>query len=160
MDYIVRKLNDAERLLVEQNHNLIYDFIHARDLELSEYYGLIAESLCKTAMYWDKEKGAFSTLFYQIATRDLYAQWRRMGAMKRMSGEELPLEEGIVDGGYDITNEYIASETMKELMNSEYANIIRLRLDGYTQEEIAIELGVTQATISRKLAEVGERYFN
>lgn len=156
----MRKLTDRERSLVEENHNLIYSFLHMRDLDVDEYYGLVAESLCNAVMHWEEDRGRLSTFFYRVAISDLYKEWRRRGAKKRINSGELPLDDVIVSCNYFLEDDVIIKETMEEINCSEYAELVDLRLKGYTQEQIAKELGVTQTTISRWLREVGVIYFD
>lgn len=61
-------LNDAQRKLVEDNHNLIYSFLNSRHLSLDsveDWYGTAAIGLCKAALTYDESRGAkFATLAY------------------------------------------------------------------------------------------------
>ena len=41
------KLTNDQRKLVEQNHNLIYAFLHTKNLNIEEWYDICAISLCK-----------------------------------------------------------------------------------------------------------------
>lgn len=63
-----RTLNDAQRKLVEDNHNLIYSFLNSRHLSLDateDWYGTAAIGLCKAALNFDESRGAkFATLAY------------------------------------------------------------------------------------------------
>lgn len=43
-------ITEAEKKLVEQNHNLIYAFLQKYHLTIEDYYGLAAIGLCKAAM--------------------------------------------------------------------------------------------------------------
>ena len=61
-----KTLNDQQRKLVEDNHNLIYYFLKGKNLSLDaveDWYGLCAIGLCKAALIYDSTKGTqFTTL--------------------------------------------------------------------------------------------------
>lgn len=62
------KLNDEQRKLVEQNHNLIYSAMRKfgiRRQDFDDYYGFAAIGLCKAAIDYDKTRSkSFSTYAY------------------------------------------------------------------------------------------------
>lgn len=153
----MRKLTKEESKIVEDNHNLIYGFIQSKGLDVNIYYGLIAESLCKSAMIWDKSKGEISTIFYKIANNDLYREWRKNNAQKRQHGGLLELEEW-VESDYSLEEEVVGNSLCEEILSSENGQVVKLRLEGYTQEEIALKLGKNQPQISKILKKVGEEY--
>ena len=63
----MRKLDEKQKKLVEENHSLIYSFAHSHNLPLDEYYDILAIALCKAGMTFKPELGhAFSTYAYKI----------------------------------------------------------------------------------------------
>ena len=156
----MRKLTKHQQEIVEDNHNLIYSFIHRRGLDADEYYGLIAESLCKAVLNWDESKGKLSTLFYIIARNDVYNEWRKGSAGIYQFTDTLPLEEDWIPDNYDLEGEFILKETIKDVENSEYNDLFQLKLLGYNNKQIAEMFGVSQSTIGNWLRRMGERYFN
>ncbi|HZJ99367.1 MAG TPA: sigma-70 family RNA polymerase sigma factor, partial [Tissierellaceae bacterium] len=146
--------------IVEDNHNLIYSFIHRRGLDVDEYYGLVAESLCRAVMNWDESKGALSTIFYTIATNDLYREWRKGLAGKRQHEGIYPLEEDWIVTDYDLEDEVMMNGIMEEIENSEFGEVFELKLLGYNHSEIADMLDIHPITVGRQLKKVGERYFD
>lgn len=60
------KLNNEQRKLVEDNHNLIYQYLIDNNLPQDEYYDIAAIGLCKAAIGYDSSKGVtFGTYVYQ-----------------------------------------------------------------------------------------------
>ena len=57
-------LNDEQRKIVENNHDLIYGYAHKMGISIDEYYDILAIGLCKAAKAFDESKGRFSTLAY------------------------------------------------------------------------------------------------
>lgn len=39
-------LNDTQRFFAEKNHNLVYKFLHEKNLPASEYYDIIISAIC------------------------------------------------------------------------------------------------------------------
>lgn len=70
-------LTDEQKLLVEQNHKLIYDFIYKKNLNFEEYYDILAIYLCRAAMKFEPEKGfCFSTFVFSVFNNCLKVMWR------------------------------------------------------------------------------------
>ncbi|HZJ99851.1 MAG TPA: sigma-70 family RNA polymerase sigma factor [Tissierellaceae bacterium] len=156
----MRKLTKDQQKIVEDNHNLIYDFLHRRGLNVDEYYGLVAESLCKAVLNWDKSKGKLSTLFYIIARNDIYKEWRGGSVGIYQFTDTVPLEEDWIPENYDLECEFMLKETIKDVENSEYNNLFQLKLLGYNNKQIAEMFGVSQSTIGNWIRKMGERYFD
>lgn len=156
----MRKLTKEQQKIVEDNHNLIYSFLQSRGLNKDEYYGLIAESLCKSVLHWDESKGALSTLFYIVARNDLYKEWRSGQAGHYQFEDTVPLEEDWIPDNHDLESEFILKETIKDVENSEYNDLFQLKLLGYNNKQIAEMFGVSQSTIGNWVRKMGEKYFN
>ena len=50
------KLTEEQKKLVEDNHNLIYGYCHRYNLNVEEYYGDLAVTLCEAAQTYKEEK--------------------------------------------------------------------------------------------------------
>ncbi|HZJ98565.1 MAG TPA: sigma-70 family RNA polymerase sigma factor [Tissierellaceae bacterium] len=156
----MRKLTKEQCKLVEDNHNLIYGYLHTRGLDDEEYYGIVAESLCKAVLNWDESKGKLSTLFYIIARNDVYKEWRGGSVGIYQFTDTLPLEEDWIPENYDLEGDFMLKETIKDVENSEYNDLFQLKLLGYNNKQIAEMFGVSQSTIGNWLRRMGERYFD
>lgn len=70
-----RQLNNKQRELVENNHDLIYSFLYSHNLSLyaiEDWYGIAAIGLCKAAMIYDETKEyEFSMLAYVIMDNEV-----------------------------------------------------------------------------------------
>lgn len=68
----VMKLNEEQRKMVEDNHNLIYQYLIDKHLPQDEYYDVAAIGLCRAALCYDKTKGInFSTYVYQSISNNI-----------------------------------------------------------------------------------------
>jgi len=148
------KLTVEQQVTVEENHDLIYWYIHMKHLDIDEWYGLLAIELCLTVVNHDPTKSALSTYFKLRADGVLYREYRKEKSQKR-SRVDIPLIENIHHYPYE---ESVRSLSVKEWMESGNNEILEQKLKGYTQEEIAKELGVSQSYISRILQKERKAY--
>lgn len=148
------KLTVEERDIVELNHNLIYGYANRKGLDLDEWYGKLAILLCKSVKLWQPNRGSLSTYFYMRADTLVMLDHKMRNYHKRKANEfveELDLEVlelEVLDDSFDDLKE---KKILREIMDCGNEEIIQLRYEGYTQEEIADKMGVTQPTISRLL---------
>lgn len=150
------KLTKQQSQIVESNHNLIYGFIHSRNLDLEEYYGILAIELCKSVIHWKKDRGKLSTYFYMRAESAIIREHQKRNSLKRKANlktKELDLDI-CVDNSLDNSKELL----LGEIMNCGNPDVIRLKYEGYSQEEIAQALDLTQPEVSRMLARAYEIY--
>ena len=147
----MQKLTDEQKLLVEQNHDLIYWFINKKGLPLNEYYDLFAIVLCETAMKYDPSKGKFSTLFTLKANNRFINEYRKKTRLKSIP-EEVELLDYMVEGETYEELE-LAFEAMKVDVPDEYHKLMEMRFHGYTRQEIHDELGIGKHNIVKTLKE-------
>lgn len=57
-------LSDEQRDFVAQNHKLIYSFAIRHNIDIEEFYDLLAIALCMAAIGYDESMGCFSTYAY------------------------------------------------------------------------------------------------
>ena len=60
----MKQLTPEQQKLVTDNHNLIYSLANAKNIDLDEYYDVLAIGLCKAAITFDETKSKFSTYVY------------------------------------------------------------------------------------------------
>ena len=145
--------------LVEENHNLIYSYLHKMRLDIDEYYDLAAIGLCKAANAFEISKGyKFSTFAYRCMNNEVVMQ------MRKENRRIVPLL--ILDGEDDSIYPFLASDiciedeilsttrfqTVIKNMPPKKQRIIFLIASGMTQQEIANKLHVSQSCISKVLA--------
>lgn len=159
------KLTKQQSQIVEDNHNLIYGYAHFRNLDLEDWYGKLALELCHSVIHWDSERGSLSTYYYMRADTMVMLDYQKRNYQKRRANENT-LEFDSSDDGCNIYNETLddiletRTETsiLNEILECGDERVIKMRYEGYSQEEIADEIGVTQPTISRMLDRILEKY--
>ena len=66
----MKTLTEQQRMLAEQNHNLIVSFIRRNHLDFDEVYGDLAETYCLAIASYDKTVGKLSTyIFVSLGNR-------------------------------------------------------------------------------------------
>ena len=149
------KLTDEESKIVADNHNLIFWYVNMKHLDINEYYDLLAIELCNTAMKYNPDRGSFATYFKLRADGIIYKEYRKTQAQKRLH-VKVPLLDNLhtmIDDG-DITD----SIELQELLDGEYGEIVRLRIEGYSQTEIAEIMDTNQSKISKILKKLKGEY--
>lgn len=149
------RLNDEQRLMVEENHNLIYWIIHDRHLDINEWYDLLAIELCLSVVGYQPSKGSFSN-YYKIRSDSLISRELRKETAKKKSNNGIYS----LDVQFNLQSDYdLETEVeLESLFEGEYGEILRLKRNGYNQTEIADILGYSQSYVSRILKGVKTEY--
>lgn len=168
-------LNDMQKKMVEDNHNLIYSFLLKHKLNIEEWYDIAAIGLCKAARCYDGST-EFSTLAYTAMFYEVCKVIRGRKARKRLSNQFIHVSMNDIVYQYDkleITyNEYIPSSANTEGMalgkvwvewfisdaSLPVLKVLYYRLKGNTYREVGKKIGVTASRCSHLMREIGERY--
>lgn len=173
------KLNDEQRDLVEANHKLIYWYINLKNLDIQEWYDILAIELCYTVMKYNEERGSLSTYFKMRADGLVYKEYRKNMAQKRAHTEEYYID-GVAygdevyhspdrevnkhDNGFKsrFSESYSAPQQVdaevKDLFSGENGDILKLKYEGYSQAEIGAALGYSQSHVSKILKGLRKTY--
>ena len=132
---------------LEDNYNLVYSYLHGKSLDIVEWEGVVSYSLWKAIKSHDSSRGTLSTLFYRVADNDI--------ASVRRSMRFNHLDEAVDAVDYA----YIGKPDSHLLFEMEdaagdYGWLVPYAILGYTQQEIADEVGCDRSTISRKLSKM------
>ena len=154
------KLNDEQKLLAEQHHNLIYSFLNKRGMKIDDWYDVLAIALCNAVLKYKPEKGKFSKYAFRAFDNAVKMEMRKNNSKKRNAevvsieniwnlGTEFDLEEMVLE------NVNIAGKLNS--MDIKTAKVLNLYAKNKTQEQIAKELGISQAQVSRILNKLKRR---
>lgn len=146
-------LTEDQRQLVEENHNLIYGFAHRHHINLDEYYGTLAISLCKAGETFNDKKGKFSTYAYTLMWRDYLNEMEAKFTQKR-NGQECEFNDetqSTEHGSLDTDIMILDYLTPRE------KRILILRGDGYTVDEVAGIIGIHKSYVSKLLKKIREK---
>lgn len=162
-----KRLNDKQQQLAEENHNLIYSFAKKFQLNLDEYYGVLATGLCKAALSYVDGEFQFSTLAYTCMLnavksyrRDRYTQRRILNEMDTLSLDEPILNNGddqettvgeiIADKSVDVQNDCETNglrQAFSDYLNDKEREILNYLLQGLIYKEIAEIIGGSKQNV-------------
>ena len=159
-------LDEQQKKLVEQNHNLIYHTLHKYKLNEEEYYDILAIGLCKAAIYFDPKQSKFSTFAIKVMYNEFLQHDRNENANKRKvnkntlslnyimrdpKNQDRKCEFGelLTDGREPFMD--VIHMNLKDILTKQELLVCRLSYDGYSQTQIGEKLGVTQSYVSRLL---------
>lgn len=156
-------LNEEQRKLAEENHNLIYKFAWTKHADLEEFYDIFAIGLCHAAYAYDPSKGfKFSVLAYQCMTNEWRSYWRTRFANDRIppnseaSLDALELHLGDDGYVYDDTQQYV-DKFVRRLTRTE-RTVLNGLLAGYRCTDIARRLGWSRQYIHKTKKQIQEKW--
>lgn len=181
-----KRLNDKQRRLAEKNHNLIYGFAKKFQLNLDEYYGVLATGLCKAALSYVDGEFRFSTFAYTCMLnavrryrKDRYAQRRILNEMDTLSLDEPILNNGddqettvdddqettvgeiIVDKSIDVQNDCETNglqQAFSDYLNDKEREILKYLLQRLTYKEIAEIMGGSKQNVGQYVQRIRRKW--
>ena len=84
-------LTKEQKELVENNHKLIYYYIHKNGLSVDEYYDILAIGLCKAALNFDESKGIKFVTYAMFVMRNEHSVSETLKLNKTQSSSNLSL---------------------------------------------------------------------
>lgn len=151
---MITPLTPEQRAFAEAHHDLILAFMHRHGLS-SDYYGMLAERYLKTVVRYltdeDLQQYAFSTLVWYHLRSELMNHARSM----RKQLEEYPLEKyGDIPIPTDEPFDADMWEKIEEILTYKQYEVILLRNQGYTNDEIAKLCGVKRKAIEKRFSRI------
>ena len=162
-----------QQQLAADNHDLIFKFLRQKKLTDDEFYDIAAIGLCKaTIVYNDKWK--FSTIAYKCMSHEVGHERIYRRAKKRIPENEIVYLDAVISVDDDtkssfekligsktdieetVISDIYISEILSELAENEI-KIVKLLLNGFTQEEIAKKFKLSRAEISRRKTRIAEK---
>ena len=146
-------LTEEQKLMVEQNHNLIYWYISLSNLDIDEWYDLLAIELCYAVQKYDPERGSLGNYFKLRADDMVYKEYRKRLTQKRKMSE-VQLNENLESD--EFVDDLESELDNMDWVNDENREILKLRLQGFSQNEIAEKIGLSQSFVSKELKRIKE----
>jgi len=170
------KLTEQQRTFAEDNLNLVHYVIHRycgniRADEYEDIYQTGVIGLCKAVAKFNPAFGiAFSTFAVRCITNEIYMSFRSQkkrnvetisvdtSIFSYKDEETAPLIETIhsVEDTESRIGYIILVDMLKERFDEMDSQIIRMSIDGMTQQQIGDRLGLSQPHVSRKLKRIQE----
>ena len=161
-------LNDKQRKLVEDNHNLIYFYAKKYNVSLDEYYDTLALALCYAASNYDSSKGTFSTLAIKTMHFKIQNDYTHNTRKKSIPIDKVVHYENTwAMGDLVVSNVSPEVQVIKKQYNHEMINkmldllddkrdkqILYYKLNDLTLTEIGKKLNLTHQSVSRLLKNI------
>jgi len=149
------RLTDEQRIIVTENHKLIYWMINRKHLEMAEYYDLLALELCYAVAKHDPSRGSLANYYKLRCEGVLYKEYRKSQAQKR-----LHTNVTLIDNVHTINNNDLQRMAeLSEWMNGDDGIILQMKSEGYSQTEIGNHLGVSQSYVSKILKRLKKEFY-
>lgn len=158
-------LTNSQKKLVEDNHNLIFAFLHLRGLPLDsteDWYGVAAIGMCQAAKAYDESRGVkFSTLAFKAMDNEVKRTCRDNSkeVLPSVSLDECVLEDPYLTLGNIVPDpkESFSSidlgqaidEAYNELTDTQRKIIDLLLYREFTQQQAATEANVSVSRVSK-----------
>ena len=124
-------LNESQKQLVEEHHNLIYSFLHKYHYDIEEWYDLAAIGLCKAAYYFKENTGnKFTTFAYKIMQMMLYNEIKEKSTSTHIPKENIESYDVILNESGESFLELFPSES-----NPEEDAIIQTDCDAFIENQ-------------------------
>lgn len=147
------KLTEEQKKLVEDNHNLIYGYCHRYNLNVEEYYGDLAVTLCEAAQTYKEEKSKFTTYAYLKFGTTIKCLLRNQEKDKyKANYNTFSLDDAIAVEDVNVPD---VSNTVANKVATNN-NVGKLLLQGYNQTEIGKILHYSQSSIFRRIKKIRE----
>ena len=163
-------MTKEQKELCEKNHNLIYLLIHRYNLDMDDYYDLLAIGLCKASITYDETKGfTFSSYATNVMYNEVKNLYKKLNCKKVIPMNKIlhydcmtttsdedddEYSMDICDNKINIEDEVISCIYLEEVI-SHFSPIERKIFDIYinddtiTQKEIAMRLGCSRQLVSK-----------
>lgn len=141
------RLTKEQQDCVADNHNLIYWYINLKNLDMNEWYDLLAIELCCSVVKYNSEKGSLSNYFKMRADNLVRKEYSKSQLKKNKTAPPLEFFDAVYES--HCQDDMVLRCELDTLFTGDNGEIFRMRADGYTQVEIAAHLGVTQSYISK-----------
>ena len=167
-------LNDAQRKLVEDNHNLIYSYLNKKHFSIDsihDFYGDCAIGLCIAAYIFKPELGyKFSTLAYKTMGTEISHTIQKIDKTIDYVLFDTIGDDDNINVLYNIedNNDYIGLSELKQVIRYYYdklsdrdKSIVKLSLfKDYTYTEIGKMFGITKQAVSLIILKFKNNIYN
>lgn len=164
------RMTEEQRQFAEENHNLIYHFLHKYHLDIDEWYDVAAIGFCEAVINYNSQT-RFSTYAY-VCMRNRVGhtyitskRQKRGGDIKERYLDELLYEYDedmynviACDGFEDFEAKLTLEDILKRCKDEKKRNIIKNLAAGITRKEIANMFGCTRNNIDLHVKEVQKQY--
>lgn len=166
------KLTEKERKYAEENHNLIYSFLHRHGYSIEDYYNIAVFGYLKAVqIYHRKEKVKanynFPFIAWQYMRAEISNHIKTENVKKRKPDAaviSLDTEQEKTESKYDsVTGTESAENTVVEMEMYQYMlnsltekqrKIVKAKLSGYSNQEILVLLNIPSSSFYKEMQKI------
>lgn len=176
---MITPLTEHQRQIIEENHNLIWDFLINHRLNADEWYDILALACCKGVAVFDfKSNTAISTYLYKCMKNAYLNELRYLHSSKRFEllstvsldspvtsddiehctyADIIPTSEDIITFKLEAMNDLKFLHTLKlKLTDQEYL-VLQYLISGYRQCEICKLLKLSRSRTSQIVHQIRKK---
>lgn len=164
-------LTYLEQKYAEENHNLVYGFLHRYKYSIEEYYNIVIFGYLKAVQIYTRRedlqsKYDFPFIAWQYMRSEIGHHFESERVQKRTPPEktfslntEIKREDGTIET-YDIADGKSAEDDVMEqlLLSDIFENlseiqrkIAQLKIDGYTNKEVYLSMNIKPSTYYKEM---------
>lgn len=167
----LERLTDSEKKFAEENHNLVYGFLHRYKYSIEEYYNVVVFAYLKSVQVYHRRKDLqnkcdFPFISWQYMRSAIGNHFRMENTQKRTAVYGIVSFDSDNDdtenfyncvGGKsaedDVMEKILLEEAMKNLSDVQ-RKIAELKIDGYNNKEIYLMLQIPSSTFYNEMQRI------
>ncbi len=165
----LQPLRKSEKIYAEENHNLVYGFLHRYGYSIEEYYNVVIFGYLKAVQVYHRredlqEKCDFAFISWQYMRAEIGNHFRMENSKKRKPEEKVSsLNYSDMENMTCSVNgkspeadviENLLLETVLDNLKGIQREIVRLKISGYSNKEIYMLLGIPSSTYYKELQRI------
>lgn len=164
----LQPLSEMEKRQAEEHHGLVYSFLHRHGYSIEEFYNIAIFGYLKGIQIYNrredlKEKYLLAFICEQYMRAEIKDHFRVQNAQKRKPTETIiSLNSNYTEtdnlynlvGGKYVEDELMETELLKEIcekLSAVQHSILKLKLEGYSNKEVYLSLGIPVSTYYKEL---------
>lgn len=162
-----KKLTDTQRDFAAQNHDLVFQYLRMKGLNVDEFYDVVILRYLRAVQLYDERpelrKYTFQTIAFQNMRSALGHYFEAMARQKRsavvlslnaVGANGLELSEAVAAPIADVCEYAEVKEkwdTIKQSVTPKQMRVLEMRAHGYTNREIGKVFYLTPSAVSRQM---------
>lgn len=164
----LEKLTESEKKFAEENHNLVYGFLHRYKYSIEEYYNVVIFGYLKAVQTYSKRKDLqskydFPFIAWQYMRSEIGNYFQKQNCQKRKPLQpiiSLDDEHGETENLYDVVGGKSAEDNVMEKMllagvlenlSEVQRKITELKIEGYDNKEVYLLVGMKPSTYYKEI---------
>lgn len=167
----LEKLTESEKKFVEENHNLVYGFLHTYKYSIEEWYSVVIFGFLKSVQVYHRRKDLqnkydFPFIAWQYMKSEIGNYFRKQNSQKRKPAEptvSLDAEYYDMENFYncvggksaedDVMEKIFLAEILGNLSKIQ-RKIAELKIDGYNNKEVCLILQIPSSTFYQNMRRI------